>query len=621
MQVASPCPRDGATPLSQDGDAMLGATLGSYRIASKLGSGGMGSVYRAVQPMIGSVVAIKVLSHESANDSDVVNRFFDEARSVNVIRHHNIVNILDLARLPDGRPYIVMEFLDGVSLKFAISRGPMAVTEAYRIVSAVLDALAAAHERGVLHRDLKPDNIVLSPNGRVTLVDFGVAKIGASLSSTPRTESGVILGTPHYMSPEQAQGRQVDATADIYAMGILLYEMVTGHKPFDGASLFEILRQQIQDQPRPPSQLVALPAGVENIILIALAKDARERFGSARAMQNALRQVVTSDSSTVIRPASNEVTHNLRSSDSARRDREAHASSHSMVASANVVAPRRSRLPWLVAAAAIIGSAVAITVLSKQRSKPAAASGRAGSAAMVAAALPLAAVSGGVQLEPNTAMVASQRRAVPPEPMGPPKVGDVRSIEEYIVAAQSGDPTRAQAASRSIAQQPDPTSPFELGADGKFDIDGFADFAFKRARQVAPDAQLLTLEFAHVSRTGRATAEPASISSISATFVSRALAARPPDVAASEPWSPLARIQIVVGSDGIALQRSMPVAEQVMPLPTCKPSQIWQRALQRSAPFIIDDASISYNGHRNGWFFELNDSKLRIEFSLDDNCR
>ena len=150
-------------PLPQDGDIMLGATLGSYRIAAKLGSGGMGSVYRAVQPTIGSVVAIKVLSHESANDSDVVNRFFDEARSVNVIRHHNIVNILDLARLPDGRPYIVMEFLDGVSLKSVIARGPMSVAETCRIVHAVLDALAAAHERGVLHRDLKPDNIVLSP--------------------------------------------------------------------------------------------------------------------------------------------------------------------------------------------------------------------------------------------------------------------------------------------------------------------------------------------------------------------------------------------------------------------------------------------------------------------------
>jgi eukaryotic-like serine/threonine-protein kinase len=201
------CPRDGALPAGQNGDSLIGSSLGSYRIASKVGAGGMGAVYRAVQPDIGSVVAIKVLSHDSAREPEIVNRFFEEARSVNVIRHENIVNILDLALLPDGRPFIVMEFLDGASLKSVVRNGPMPVAEACRIAIAVLDALAAAHHRGVVHRDLKPDNIVLSPNGRVTLVDFGIAKIAAGMTATPRTATGVILGTPSYMSPEQAQGR------------------------------------------------------------------------------------------------------------------------------------------------------------------------------------------------------------------------------------------------------------------------------------------------------------------------------------------------------------------------------------------------------------------------------
>lgn len=394
----SPCPRDGAIPLANNGDGLLGAAVGSYRIAAKIGAGGMGTVYRAVHPDIGSVVAIKVLSHASAADADTVNRFFEEARSVNVIRHQNIVNILDLARLPDGRPFIVMEFIDGEPLKGVVRRGPMDITETCRIIIAVLDALAAAHERGVLHRDLKPDNIMLSHNGRVTLVDFGVAKIAANVSHAPRTESGLILGTPQYMSPEQAQGRAVDAATDIYAIGIVLYEMLTGRRPFEGDSLFEILRAQISDAPRPPSQLVPMPAELESIIMVALAKDARQRFGSARAMQHALRQIATTVSMSTPTPraawdaniaqqtnpsqiaAASIATKNERSG-----QRGAHASSFSMIAQADAPrtraadapkpAGKRSKVGVAIGATVAIAAAAAIPLWrSQQNSAPATAS-------------------------------------------------------------------------------------------------------------------------------------------------------------------------------------------------------------------------------------------------------
>lgn len=388
---ASPCPRDGAVPASTKGDALLGAAVGSYRIAAKIGAGGMGTVYRAVHPEIGSVVAIKVLSHASAADADTVNRFFEEARSVNVIRHQNIVNILDLARLPDGRPFIVMEFIDGEPLKGVVRRGPMQVAETCRIIIAVLDALAAAHERGVLHRDLKPDNIMLSRNGRVTLVDFGVAKIAANVSNAPRTESGLILGTPQYMSPEQAQGRAVDAATDIYAIGIVLYEMLTGRRPFDGDSLFEILRAQISDAPRPPSQLVPMPAELESIIMVALAKDARQRFGSARAMQIALRQIAATatgsapaqslwDVNQAPPPNPSQIAATSLATKNERIGSGAHASSFSMIAQADAtragvtraVPPtaKRRKVGVAVGATVAIAAAAAIPLWRSQHRDP-----------------------------------------------------------------------------------------------------------------------------------------------------------------------------------------------------------------------------------------------------------
>lgn len=283
------CQACGGTTASNAEDALLGAGVGPYRIARLLGVGGMGRVYKGVQPQIGSRVAIKVLSRECTDRKDLVDRFFSEARAVNLIRHENIVNVLDLSMLPDGRPYIVMEFLDGAPLAELVGRlGPMPLGGAARLAVEVLDALAAAHAKGIVHRDLKPDNVFITPAGRAKVLDFGIAKLLPELGGS-FTQTGSLLGTPHYMSPEQAAGKQVDARTDLYAMGVILFECATGHKPFYGDSMFDLLRKHVEMPPPSPRQLRPdLPPAYEAVILTALAKDPAQRFASAGAMTAAL---------------------------------------------------------------------------------------------------------------------------------------------------------------------------------------------------------------------------------------------------------------------------------------------------------------------------------------------
>jgi serine/threonine protein kinase len=219
--VAANCAADGTpmTPIAED--VLLGTTIGVYRVARLLGIGGMGRVYKGVHPQIGSRVAIKVLSRECSDRRDLVDRFFSEAKAVNLIRHESIVNVLDLSMLPDGRPYIIMEYLDGVPLSALIDqsitrRMPMPLGGLARLAAEALDALGAAHAKGIVHRDLKPDNIFVTPSGRPKVLDFGIAKLRPELGGSS-TQTGSLLGTPHYMSPEQAGGKAIDHRADIYA--------------------------------------------------------------------------------------------------------------------------------------------------------------------------------------------------------------------------------------------------------------------------------------------------------------------------------------------------------------------------------------------------------------------
>ncbi len=280
------CPDDGAALCPLD-DPLLGETLGSYRVVRLIGRGGMGSVYLAIQPTIGSRVAIKVLSPEASESRDLVERFFAEARAVNLIKSDGIVNVLDLAFLPEGRPYIVMEYLDGMALSGVIHRfGALPLGWACRLAIEVLTALDAAHRAGVVHRDLKPDNVFVTSSGRVKVLDFGIAKLQArSKLGSVETSDGTLLGTPRYMSPEQAQGRGVDLHTDIYSMGVILFEALTGRALFEASTVYELLRLQVEVTP-PALRLLRpdAPAGLEAAVARALAKDPEQRHESASAL-------------------------------------------------------------------------------------------------------------------------------------------------------------------------------------------------------------------------------------------------------------------------------------------------------------------------------------------------
>src|SRR5512140_1032691 len=234
------CAPDGQ-PLAGTDDPLLGSVIDRYRLARQVGEGGMGRVYLAVQPAIGSRVAIKILSEECRNSPELVERFFSEARAVNLVSHENITSVLDMAVLPDGRPYIVMEFVEGQTLADLVRATQAPLGGVVQVMSEVLSALSAAHAIGIVHRDLKPDNILVTVEGHAKVLDFGIAKLAPGLRDLgPQTKTGAILGTPAYMAPEQISGAgNVDARTDIYAAGIVLFEAVTGRQPFTGATLFD----------------------------------------------------------------------------------------------------------------------------------------------------------------------------------------------------------------------------------------------------------------------------------------------------------------------------------------------------------------------------------------------
>lgn len=293
QQAPGFCTEDGVSLADAGDDVLLGSTLGSYRVTALIGRGGMGLVYRAVHPTIGSRVAVKVLTRECAADRTLVERFFAEARAVNLIRHDNIVSVLDLASLPDGRPFIVMELLEGRPLSTLIERsGPLPLGAAITIVSELLDGLSAAHDKGIVHRDLKPDNVYITRSGRVKVVDFGIAKLRPEQGGvSDATRTGSLMGTPFYMSPEQAVGAPVDARSDLYAVGVILFEMVTGQRPFSARNLYELLKAHVEAMPLAPRVLRAdIPEQLETVLLHALQKDPGYRYQSARDFKAGLLQ-------------------------------------------------------------------------------------------------------------------------------------------------------------------------------------------------------------------------------------------------------------------------------------------------------------------------------------------
>jgi eukaryotic-like serine/threonine-protein kinase len=258
---------------------------GRYRIVSRLGSGGMADVYCAEDLQLGRQVALKVLYRRFAEDQEFVERFRREASSAAGLQHQHVVSVYDRGEW-DGTYWIAMEYLEGRSLKRVIQEeGPLAPERAVDLAIQILRAARFAHRRGVIHRDLKPHNVIVDDEGRAKVTDFGIARAGAS----DMTQTGSIMGTAQYLSPEQAQGHAVSAQSDIYSVGIILYEMLTGRVPFEGESAVTIALKQVSEQPVAPSQLnAAVSPQLEAVVMRALAKDPAARYPDADAFIAAL---------------------------------------------------------------------------------------------------------------------------------------------------------------------------------------------------------------------------------------------------------------------------------------------------------------------------------------------
>ena len=262
-----------------------------YRIIDLIGTGGMAHVYRAVNLSSRKVVAIKVLKDEFRNDAEFLRRFEREARAVLHLSHENIVRAYDIGET-DGLPYIVLEFVDGRTLKEILDdNGPMPARIAVALVVQVLDALGAAHAAGIIHRDVKPQNVIVMQSGKVKLMDFGIAR---EVDANTVTFAGsTVLGSVHYLSPEQAKGLPVTEGSDLYSAGIMLYEMLTGRVPFDGDSSVAIALKHISDTPVPPIELTnRVSPALNDVILRALNKDVNRRYSSASEMSAHLRRAL-----------------------------------------------------------------------------------------------------------------------------------------------------------------------------------------------------------------------------------------------------------------------------------------------------------------------------------------
>jgi serine/threonine protein kinase len=276
--------------------------LSHYRITAAIGAGGMGEVYRATDTKLGRDVALKVLPAEMARDPERLARFQREARAVAALNHPQIVTLYSVEEA-EGVHFLTMELIEGQSLEHRIRAGGLALDQIVEIASALAQALAAAHEKGIVHRDLKPANVMVTDDGRIKVLDFGLAKdvrvdksSDATLTSAAQTAVGVVLGTLPYMSPEQIAGRAIDHRTDIFSLGVILYEMTSGLLPFRGESSAELASAILRDTPRPLNQLRAsVPEELSTVIRRCLEKIPADRFSSARDIRDGLRRV-TADS-------------------------------------------------------------------------------------------------------------------------------------------------------------------------------------------------------------------------------------------------------------------------------------------------------------------------------------
>src|SRR6059036_1068357 len=292
-----------AASIIQNGqaDLLIGRTIGHYKLSERIGTGGMGEVYLATDMTAGRKAALKLLPERFTADAERLKRFQQEAHAVVGLNHPNILTVYEIGE-DHSIHYIASELIEGETLRQRLMRGPMQLSEAVDIAIQVASALAAAHQAGIVHRDIKPDNIMLRRDGYVKVLDFGIAKLAEQEVPVTiptdealllvETNLGSILGTVRYMSPEQACGTQVDKVTDIWSLGVVLYEMITGHVPFTGETPGEAMSSILEMEPPPLTSYVAhTPAELQQIISKTLRKDRKERYQSAHELLEALKDL------------------------------------------------------------------------------------------------------------------------------------------------------------------------------------------------------------------------------------------------------------------------------------------------------------------------------------------
>jgi serine/threonine protein kinase len=292
----SACEHDGVTlkTAAIAEDPLLGKTIrGKYRVLKKLGAGGMGAVYLAEQLSIGRKVALKVLQREFAMDDEFIKRFHQEARLAASLNHRHVITIHDFDQTDDGNLFIAMEYVEGQNLKSIIQQRPLKLARALRFAVQIAEGLSAAHRAGVIHRDIKPENImILQVLEEVRLMDFGISRLRDTETLARLTQPGMIMGTPAYMAPEQIEGHEVDEKSDIYAFGVVLYEMLTGETPFKAPTPTALLMKHIKELPVPLRQLRAdVPGGVEHLVMQTLEKQPERRQSAMEEIAIELRRI------------------------------------------------------------------------------------------------------------------------------------------------------------------------------------------------------------------------------------------------------------------------------------------------------------------------------------------
>ena len=647
--TAGTCPRDRAVLVDSGDDELIGHTIGSYRIARRLGAGGMGEVYLGVHPDIGSRVAIKVLARDCLAQRDLVDRFFYEAQVVNKIRHENIVNVLDLSRLPDGRPFIIMEYLAGAPLSAVIDqRAPLPLGSLARIMGEILDALGAAHLAGIVHRDLKPDNIFITPNGRAKVLDFGIAKLLPEFGELAgATRTGAILGTPHYMAPEQAASQTIDARTDIYAAGVILFEGATATRPFVADSLFELLRMHVDDPPPAPRSLRAeMPAAYAEVMLCALAKAPEQRFASAQAMAAALRDAtaslaapewdslsITGDqghftiapsgaASPVLTATPSPFAPTIAGNQNPATASAAPGSTADPGADATIPEVRRRGLPWatiaIAAIAATLGAALIAVLMQSDASSPPSAATSPGDASSPPTAPPApAGVTG------DASAVAPTPAAVPPATPTHHRPRPTRASRATPPPAAKSPPVDAAptpTATAPLPAKPATAAPFTVAVDfdpRRFDARAYLPRAQLLARRLFSDAVLVEFDVSGVMANGLANLAMTRDIDANFWFRSPSRSKRPADIPRGVEIDITCMVYVEVNS---SIVKIYPATREICnqprrPRPRCSIGQVWKRAIELHAP-ADHAAKITYLD--DGWFFTIGDDTFTE--SIPDDC-